>query len=49
LSRRFGPLQIRVLRHFQFWDNSAVMHVKIDCPFEQRRRMNRATIEGDVR
>lgn len=31
-----------------FWDNRSVMHQATGCPPEQRRRLNRSTIEGDV-
>ena len=30
-----------------FWDNRSVMHLATGCPPEQRRRLNRTTIEGD--
>jgi len=31
-----------------FWDNRSVMHLAAGCPEDQRRRLNRTTIEGDV-
>lgn len=31
-----------------FWDNRSVVHLATGCPPEQRRRLNRTTIEGDV-
>ncbi len=31
-----------------FWDNRSVMHLAAGCPADQRRRLNRTTIEGDV-
>ncbi len=31
-----------------FWDNRSVMHLATGCPEDQRRRLNRTTIEGDV-
>ncbi|WP_439588220.1 TauD/TfdA dioxygenase family protein [Hydrogenophaga sp.] len=31
-----------------FWDNRSVLHLAAGCPPEQRRRLNRVTIEGDV-
>jgi taurine dioxygenase len=31
-----------------FWDNRSVMHLAAGCPAEQRRRLYRTTIEGDV-
>lgn len=31
-----------------FWDNRSVTHLAAGCPPEQRRRMHRTTIEGDV-
>lgn len=31
-----------------FWDNRSVMHLATGCPPEQRRRLNRTTIEGDA-
>jgi taurine dioxygenase len=31
-----------------FWDNRSVMHLATGCPPDQRRRLNRSTIEGDV-
>ncbi|HWH84294.1 MAG TPA: TauD/TfdA family dioxygenase [Burkholderiaceae bacterium] len=31
-----------------FWDNRSLMHLAAGCPVEQRRRLNRTTIEGDV-
>ncbi|HSI61322.1 MAG TPA: TauD/TfdA family dioxygenase [Ideonella sp.] len=30
-----------------FWDNRSLMHLATGCPADQRRRMNRTTIEGD--
>jgi taurine dioxygenase len=35
-------------RDMLFWDNRSVMHLAIECPPEQRRRLNRTTIEGDT-
>jgi taurine dioxygenase len=43
-----------VLRHrwqahdMVFWDNRSVMHLAAGCPAEQRRRLHRTTIEGDL-
>ncbi len=31
-----------------FWDNRSVLHLATGCPADQRRRLNRTTIEGDV-
>jgi taurine dioxygenase len=31
-----------------FWDNRSVMHLAAGCPPEQRRKLFRTTIEGDV-
>ncbi len=31
-----------------FWDNRSVMHLAAGCPPEQRRKLYRTTIEGDV-
>ena len=31
-----------------FWDNRSLMHLASGCPEDQRRRLNRTTIEGDV-
>jgi taurine dioxygenase len=31
-----------------FWDNRSVMHLATGCPADQRRRLNRTTVEGDV-
>jgi len=31
-----------------FWDNRSLMHLAAGCPEDQRRRMYRTTIEGDV-
>lgn len=31
-----------------FWDNRAVLHLATGCPDDQRRRLHRTTIEGDV-
>ena len=31
-----------------FWDNRSVMHLAAGCPDDQRRRLFRTTIEGDV-
>jgi taurine dioxygenase len=31
-----------------FWDNRSVMHLAAGCPPDQRRRLNRTTIEGDT-
>jgi taurine dioxygenase len=31
-----------------FWDNRSLMHLATGCPENQRRRLNRTTIEGDV-
>ena len=31
-----------------FWDNRSLMHLAAGCPEDQRRRLNRTTIEGDV-
>jgi taurine dioxygenase len=31
-----------------FWDNRSLMHLAAGCPADQRRRLNRTTIEGDV-
>ncbi len=31
-----------------FWDNRSVMHLATGCPPEQRRRLYRTTVEGDV-
>ena len=31
-----------------FWDNRSLLHLAAGCPPEQRRRLNRTTIEGDV-
>ena len=31
-----------------FWDNRSLMHLATGCPDDQRRRLNRTTIEGDV-
>jgi taurine dioxygenase len=31
-----------------FWDNRSVQHLATGCPPEQRRRLNRTTIEGDI-
>jgi taurine dioxygenase len=31
-----------------FWDNRSVIHLAAGCPDDQRRRLNRTTIEGDV-
>jgi taurine dioxygenase len=31
-----------------FWDNRSVMHLAAGCPDEQRRKLYRTTIEGDV-
>jgi taurine dioxygenase len=31
-----------------FWDNRSVQHLATGCPANQRRRLNRTTIEGDV-
>lgn len=31
-----------------FWDNRSVLHLATGCPPQQRRRLNRTTIEGDV-
>jgi taurine dioxygenase len=31
-----------------FWDNRSVMHLATGCPPEQRRTLNRSTIEGDI-
>ena len=31
-----------------FWDNRSLMHLATGCPPEQRRRLNRTTIEGDL-
>lgn len=31
-----------------FWDNRSLMHLATGCPEDQRRRLNRTTIEGDV-
>jgi taurine dioxygenase len=31
-----------------FWDNRSVLHLAAGCPPEQRRRLYRTTIEGDV-
>lgn len=31
-----------------FWDNRSVLHLATGCPADQRRRLYRTTIEGDV-
>ena len=31
-----------------FWDNRSVMHLAAGCPADQRRRLNRTTVEGDT-
>jgi len=31
-----------------FWDNRSLMHLAAGCPEDQRRRLNRTTIEGDA-
>lgn len=31
-----------------FWDNRSLLHLATGCPDDQRRRLNRTTIEGDV-
>jgi taurine dioxygenase len=31
-----------------FWDNRSVMHLATGCPDDQRRKLYRTTIEGDV-
>lgn len=31
-----------------FWDNRSVLHLAAGCPADQRRRLYRTTIEGDV-
>jgi taurine dioxygenase len=31
-----------------FWDNRSVQHLAAGCPPDQRRRLNRTTVEGDV-
>lgn len=31
-----------------FWDNRSLLHLAAGCPPEQRRRMYRTTIEGDI-
>ncbi|TWI61602.1 taurine dioxygenase [Pseudoduganella lurida] len=31
-----------------FWDNRSLMHLAAGCPAEQRRKLYRTTIEGDV-
>ncbi len=31
-----------------FWDNRSVMHLAAGCPDDQRRRLHRTTIEGDL-
>jgi taurine dioxygenase len=31
-----------------FWDNRSVMHLAAGCPEDQRRKLYRTTIEGDV-
>jgi taurine dioxygenase len=31
-----------------FWDNRSLMHLAAGCPDDQRRRLNRTTIEGDL-
>ncbi len=41
--------QHRWLAHdMVFWDNRSVIHLAAGCPDDQRRRLNRTTIEGDV-
>jgi taurine dioxygenase len=31
-----------------FWDNRSLMHLAAGCPDDQRRKLYRTTIEGDV-
>jgi taurine dioxygenase len=31
-----------------FWDNRSLMHLAAGCPADQRRKLYRTTIEGDV-
>ena len=35
-------------RDMVFWDNRSLMHLAAGCPDDQRRRLYRTTIEGDV-
>ena len=35
-------------RDLVLWDNRSLMHLAAGCPEEQRRRLYRTTIEGDV-
>ncbi|HEY9068074.1 MAG TPA: TauD/TfdA family dioxygenase [Burkholderiaceae bacterium] len=35
-------------RDMVFWDNRSVMHLATGCPDDQRRKLYRTTIEGDV-
>jgi taurine dioxygenase len=31
-----------------FWDNRSLMHLAAGCPPDQRRKLYRTTIEGDI-
>jgi taurine dioxygenase len=49
-----APVPEHVYRHqwqphdMVFWDNRSLMHLAAGCPDDQRRKLYRTTIEGDV-